>query len=143
LLYTDSDSKKYLVLSKECLESFSYTDTVTHLEHLYEYFKIPGTDSKELYEKVYDGKTSFLIRPTCVISDDPSGSFPGEYIRSYEYFIQVEGNYKRISSKKTLLNALNRNVPEVKRFIRKNRFKINSKHPDNIVPVLKYFDEIS
>ncbi len=143
LLYTDSDSKKYLILSKEYLESFSYTDSVSHLEHLYEYFKIPGTNSKELYEKVYDGKTSFLVRPMCVISDDPSGSFPGEYIRSYEYFIQVDGNYKRISSKKTLLNALNRNVPEVKKFIRKSRLKINSKHPDNIVTVLKYFDEIS
>ncbi len=143
LLYTENDHKKYLVLSKKYLESFSYTDTVSHKEHLYEYFKIPGTNSKELYEKVYDGKTSFIVRPGCDIGDDPSGSFPGEYIRSYEYFIQVEGKYFRVHSKKTLLNALSRNLPEVKKFIRKNRLKINRKHPENITPVLKYFDEIS
>ncbi len=143
LLYTDNNSKKYIVLSKEYLESFSYTDTVHNQEHFYEYFRISGTTGKELYEKVYDGRTSFIIRPGCEISNDPSGSFPGEYVRSYEYYIQVEGNYIRIHSKKTLVNALNRNIPEVKKFIRKNRLKIDSKHPENIVPVLRYFDEIS
>ena len=143
LLYTDNNNKKYIVLSKEYLESFSYTDTVSHQEHFYEYFRIPGTTGKELYEKVYDGRTSFIIRPDCAISDDPSDSFPGEYIRSYHYFIKVEGKYERIHSKKTLLNALDGNVREVKKFIRKNRLKINSRNPENIIPVLKYFDEIS
>jgi hypothetical protein len=103
---------------------------------------MPGTNSKELYEKVYGGKSSFIIRPMCEIKYDPTDNFPGEYVRSYEYYIEIEGKYERIHSKKTLLNALKRNVPEVKKFIRKNRLKINRKHPENVVPVLKYYDEL-
>ncbi len=142
LLYEDNDIKKYIVLSNKYLESFSYTDTVSRQEHRYEYFSIPGTNSKELYEKVYGGKSSFIIRPMCEIKYDPTDNFPGEYVRSYEYYIEIEGKYERIHSKKTLLNALKRNVPEVKKFIRKNRLKINRKHPENVVAVLKYYDEL-
>ncbi len=143
LLYDDNDIKKFIVLSNKYLESFSYTDTLSRQEHRYEFFRIPGTNGKELYEKVYEGKTSFIIRPRCEIKYGASGRFPGEYLRSYEYYIQVEGQYERIHSKKTLLNVLQRNVPEVKKFIRKNRLKINRKHPENIVPVLRYYDEIA
>jgi hypothetical protein len=142
LLYDDNDNKKYVVLSNKYLESFSYEDTVSNKEHHYEYVRIPGTNSKELYEKVYSGETAFIVRPECEIKHETTGSFPGEYLRSYEYFIQVEGKYERIHSKKTLLNALKRNVPEVKKFIRNNRLKINRKHPENIVPVLRYYDEL-
>jgi sialate O-acetylesterase len=143
LLYDDNNIKKYVVLSNEYIESFSYTDTVRHQEHHYEYFRIPGTNGKELYEKVYEGKTSFIIRPKCEIKYGTSGSYPGEYLRSFEYYIQVEGKYERVHSKKTLLNALKRNVPEMKRFIRQNRLKISRKHPENIIPVLKYYDELA
>jgi hypothetical protein len=143
LLYDDNNDKKYVVLSNKYLESFSYEDTISSKEHRYEYIRIPGTDDKELYEKVYGGKTSFIIRPMCEIKFEPADNFPGEYIRSYEYYIEVEGKYERFHSKKTLLNTLNRNVPEVKKYIRKNRLKINRKHPENIVQVLKYFDEIA
>jgi sialate O-acetylesterase len=143
LLYDDNNNKKYVVLSNNYLESFSYTDTVSNQEHHYEYFRVPGTNGKELYEKVYGGKTSFIIRPMCEIKNDPTSNFPGEYSRSYEYYIEVEGEYERIHSKKTLLNALKRNVPEVKKFIRKNRLKIDKNHPENLVPVLKYYDELA
>ena len=141
LLYNDNGNRKYVVLSNKYLESFSYTDTISHQEHHYEYIKIPGTDGKKLCEKVYGGKTSFVIRPGCEIKYGASGGWPGEYLRGYEYYIEVEGNYERIHSKKTLLNALQRNIPEIKKFIRRNRLKINRKHPENIVPVLKYYDE--
>ena len=143
LLYADNGIKKYVVLSDKYLESFSYADTVSRQEHHYVYFKIPGTDSKALYEKVYQGRTSFIIQPRCEIKHQASGSYPGEYLRSYEYYIEVEGEYERIHSKKTLLNALKRDIPEVKKFIRKNRLKINKKHPENLVPVLKFYDELA
>jgi sialate O-acetylesterase len=143
LLYDDHNTKKYVVLSNNYLESFSYADTISKQEHHYEYFRIPGTNGKELYEKVYEGKTSFIIHPMCEIKNDPTGNFPGEYSRSYEYYIAIEGEYKRIHSRKTLLNALKRNVPEVKKFIRKNRLKISRDHPDNLVPVLKYYDALA
>ena len=107
------------------------------------YFEIPDTDGKALYEKVYEGRTSFIIQPRCEIKHQASGSFPGEYFRSYEYYIVVEGQYERIHSKKTLLKALKRGITEVKKFIRKNRLKINKNHPENIVPVLRFYDEIA
>ncbi len=143
MLYDDNNNKKYVVLSNNYLESFSYADTISNQEHHYEYFRVPGTNGKELYEKVYEGETSFIIRPMCEIKNDPTSNFPGEYSRSYEYYIEVEGEYERIHSKKTLLNALKRNVQEVKKFIRKNKLKIDKNHPENLVPVLRYYDELA
>jgi len=143
LLYDKKGQKKFIVLAKEYLESFSYIDSISHQKHFYEYIKIPGTRDKDLYEKVYDGPTTFMIRPVCVIKHGSSGGFPGEYLRSFEYYIRIEDRYESIQSRKSLLNALDRNIPEIKKYIRRNRLKINRQHPENIVPVLKFFDEIS
>ena len=142
LLYPGVEGKKYIVLSKDKLESFTYTDTINHQEHLFVYTKIPGTKSKDLYETIYKGRSSFILRPICEIVDDPSEAFPGEYSRSYEYYIQVDGTFKRIHSKKTLLKTLPRNMSEVKKYIRKNHLKINRLNPENIARVMQYFDEI-
>ncbi len=141
LLYTDHENKKYIVLSKDYLESFSFTDSVNR-EHHYEYFRIPGTEGKEIYEKVYDGKTTFVIRPVCTIIEDPSGSFGGAYSRSYEYFIRTGDRYERFNSKKSLLGLLDSHTREMKKFIRENSLKVNTMAPENIVRVLRYFDEI-
>ena len=142
ILYVDDDSKKYFVLSNAYLESLSFTDTVNNAEHIYEYFKIPGTDDRDLYEKVYDGETALMIRPRCEIQLERSGMYMGEYIRSYEYYVRAGDRYIPFHSKKTLLNALQRNNPELKKFIRINRLKINKLRPDHIVLVLKYFDTL-
>jgi hypothetical protein len=142
LLYDDGDSKKFIVLSKDHLESFSYTDTINRKEHFYECFKLPGTGERELYEKLYEGKTALIIRPECEINFERSGMYLGEYLRSYKYYVWVDGRYEHFHSRKTLLEALKRNIPDLKRFIRKNRLKINKLHPENIVTVLKYFDEL-
>ena len=143
LLHDENGSRKYLALSDQFLDSFSYTDTVSRQQRRFVYMQIPGTDRKALYEKVYQGKTSFLIRPRCEIRHVASGGFPGEYIRNYEYYIVVEGRYERVHSKKTLLNALKRDIPEVKRFIRKNRLKINKNHPENMFTILRFYDSIT
>jgi sialate O-acetylesterase len=142
LLYTHMDSKKYIVLSNEKLESFSYKDTVTREEHLFKYFQIPGTKRKEIYETVYEGRTAFIQGPRCDIGDDRTGTFPGVYNRSFDCYIQVDGDYSRIHSKKSLLNALHRNADEIKKYVRKNRLKINQTHPENIAQVMRYYDEL-
>jgi len=142
LLYDDHHEKKYIVLAKEYLDSFSYTDTSTSRTYNYTYFRLPGTKQKQLYEKAHDGKASLLIRPRCIITGDPSGSFAGTYLRSYDYYIKVRDNYERVQSKKTLLATLGTGIPEMKRFIRRNRLKINNKQPDNIISVLEYFDKL-
>ncbi len=143
LLLDENGSRRYIVLSNQYLDSFSYTDTLSRRERQFTYVEIPGTQGKALYENVYQGRTSFLIRPRCEIKHEASGGFPGEYLRSYEYYIGVQGRYERIHSKKTLLDALRRDIPEVKRFIRRNKLKINKNHPENIVPVLRFYDEIA
>lgn len=143
LLYPEKENKKYVVLSKNKLESFSYSDTLSQKDHLFVYTRIPGTKSRDLYETLYEGKSSFIVRPMCEIADDPSEAFPGVYNRTFDYYIQIDGTYTRIHSKKSLLKALQRNIPEVKKFIRKNHLKINRLHPENIAMVMQYFDAIS
>ena len=51
---------------------------LNHQEHSYEYLEVSGTGGKELYEKVYEGRTSPHSSAGCTISEDPSGSFAPE-----------------------------------------------------------------
>lgn len=142
LLYETEKQTKYIVLIKDYFDSLSYTDSLTLKSHTYIYSRLPGTKEKALYEKVYEGRSSFVLRPRCMISSDPSGTFAGTYQRSYEYYISTQGGYERVNSKKALLNALGTNIQEVKKFMRKNRLSFNNKEPETIVPILKYFDQL-
>ncbi len=142
LLYEKENQTKYIVLFKDHLDSLSYTDTATQQIHKFVYIQLPENKKKALYEKAYEGESSFLIRPRCSISSDPSGAFAGRYQRSFEYYIQTRGSYERVYSRNTLLATMEAYRPEIKKYIRKNRLKINSKQAEPIISVLEYFDQL-
>ena len=142
LLYEKENQTKYIVLFKDYLDSLSYTDSATLQSHKFVYIQLPDNRKKALYEKAYEGESTFLIRHRCSVTGDPSGAFAGRYQRSFEYYIQSRGSYERVYSRSTLLDALEAYRPEIKKYIRKNRLKINSKKAEPIISVLEYFDQL-
>ncbi len=142
IFYPEKGDEKFVVLPKDYLESFSYPDTVANKERYFEYFRLPGTKEKRLYEIAYKGETLFLVRHLKTINSTVADGFLGNYISAVEYYLKVGDKYETFSKKNALLNILGKHIPELKEFIRKNNLKINKRHPENIVLVIKYFDEL-
>jgi len=142
IFVSEKENKKYVVLSKDFLESFSYKDTLVNKDRFFEYFQLPDTKEKRLYEVTYKGKSLFLIRHTKVVRSKIADGFLGDYISSVDLYIKVDDKFEAFSNKKDLLLILGKHTQEFKKFIRKNKFKINKWHFENITPLIEYFDEL-
>jgi len=139
----EKGQEKYVVINKEKLSSFSFTDTILHKKHFYEYIELQGTIGKALYENIAVGKASLLIKPMKKIEQTPGENREGKYSDSYEYYFETGNGYASFNSKSQFMYILANHRSEVKRFIRREKIKINNMLPENIVPVLKYYEEIN
>jgi hypothetical protein len=140
IYYPEKGNERYVVISNKYLSGFSFFDSETDRKHSYEYIELPGFKGKALYENASIGKTSFFIKPMKTIEVRSSGNGQGEFSSLYEYYIDVGNGFKSFSSKSQFIKLLAKHSTELKRFIRKNKLKINYKQPENIIPVLNYFD---
>ena len=141
--YPEKGEEKFVVISKDSLTSFSYTDSLMQRNHLYEYIELPGVRGKTLYENVSVGKVSLFIQPVKIFQDTPGEIFHGKYSSSYKYYIKSGDGYISFNSKKQFIELLANHSIELKRFIRKEKLKINNRLPENIIVVLKYFDGLN
>jgi hypothetical protein len=138
VFHSDKGKDKYIVLGIDNLSGFSFTDTVWNRKHFYEYIELAGTNGKALYENASTGKVSFYIKPIKTVEVNSSNG-QGAYSDSYEYYIDTGHGYSSFRSKKQFIKLLANHSSEVTRFIRKNKLKINSQQPDNIISVLRYY----
>jgi hypothetical protein len=134
---------KYVVLSKDILSGFSFTDTVSNRKCSYEYIELPGIKGKALYENASVGKVSLFIKPTKIIEHKSVDSELGEFFNFYEYYLNSGNGYYSFRSKSQFLKLFENHVTELKRYIRKNSLKINNQHPENVIAVLRYFDGLN
>ncbi len=136
-------NEKYVLPVKDYLEGFSYTDSITRIYRHFEYFQLPGTRGKKLYEISYRGDSIlYLIRHQVSTRSDIHGGFLGDYIRWVELVIKYENNFTSFKNKHALLKLLGKHPKELRKFIRKNGLKINKKHYDDVVPVIRYFEQL-
>jgi hypothetical protein len=143
IFHSEKDKEKYVVLINDYLSGFSFTDTITNQKHIYEYIELKGISGKALYENASVGKTSFYIKPMKVIEAEPTGKGQGKFAGFYKYFLDTGNGYTGFSSKSQFLKLLANHETEIKRFLRRNRLKINSSQPENIVAVIKYLNELN
>jgi hypothetical protein len=140
IYHPEKGKEKYVVISKDKLSGFSFTDTVSNRKHNYEYFELPGTRGKALYENARVGKTLLYIKPMKKINVRSSEKLQGEFSDFFEYYIKTAEGFTEVKSKSQLIKLLSNHSIELKRFIRKNKLKINSQHPENMITVLNFFD---
>ncbi len=142
IFHSEKGNKKFVVLQKAFLKNFSYMDTETNKNRYFEYIKLPGTKQKRLYEIAYKGKSLFLIRHIKAVRGKVADGFLGDYISAVDLYLKVGDKFETFSSKKDLLNILGKHIPELKKIIKKNKFKINKHHYKNIAPLIEYFDKL-
>jgi hypothetical protein len=142
LFVPDEANKKFVVVSKDFLQSFSFTDPTTHKNRFFEFLQLPGTKEKQLYEVAYSGNSTLLLRHKKKVSSKVADGFLGDYVTSVGFYLKTGDHYQTFKKKKDLFKILGKHIPELRQFIRKNKLKIKTKNYTDIAPVIEYFDQL-
>lgn len=143
IFHPENGNEKYVNLEMEHFSGFTFIDTLTGRTHQYKYLELPGIKGKALYEIASTEKIPLYIRPVKTIETMSSGKFTSQYVSRYDIYIGNGNENLIIRSKIQLIKFMGDHVAEIKRYIRKNNLKINNRHPEDIVAVLKYFDTLN
>jgi hypothetical protein len=143
IYYPENGREIYVVINKDHLSGFSFNDDLLRRNRLFEYTNLAGTGGKTLYEKISVDKVSFFIRPMINFDATPSQNTLGKYTAYNLYYLDSGKGYNGFRSKSQLVKLLPVHRTEVIRFIRKQKLKINKKHPEDIVTAIKYFDNLN
>ena len=140
----EKGSEKFVVPRKDYLEKFSYTDSLTGVNREFEYFQLPGTREKKLYEMAYRGNSMlYLVRHEVTTRSKIENGFLGDYIRWVDLYLKIGDTFGSFKNRRTLLKLLGDHLPELRKFIRKNKLKINKHNYDDVTPVLKYYEQLN
>ncbi len=133
-------SEKYIVLSKDKLQGFSFIDSVAGRKHDFVYSELPGIGGKALYETITTGILTLYIKPVKQVVMKSSVKVQGEFSEYFQYFLKIGERYNGFQSKSQLTSLLGNHTTEVQRFIRKNKLKINATHPRDIIAVITFYE---
>jgi len=142
IYYPQKGKEKFVVLSNDKLSGFSFNDSLQRRTRIFEYFELPSTKGKSLYENASVGQVSLYIKPMKNIRMKSSGKSQGEFTVSYAYFLNNGSGYFGFRSKSQLISLLEEHGAELKRYIREKGLKINNQKPENIISVLHYFVDL-
>jgi hypothetical protein len=141
--YPEIGRERYVVINKDHFSGFSFNDSLLQRKRLFEYTELTGIGGKALYEKIPVKKVSFYIRPMIKFDAMPSQRALGKYTAYNLYYLDAGKGFTSFRSKRELLKLLVNQRTEVNRFIRKQKLKINNKHPEDIVAAINYFDGLN
>jgi hypothetical protein len=139
IYHPEKGKEKYILIGMDKLSGFSFTDSLTRGRRVFEYIELPGVRGKFMYENAGSGITPLFIRPVKSIEARSSGG-QGEFSNNYEYYLGVGDQYIALHSKRQIINVLAKHESELTRFIRKSKLKIDNRHPENIIALIRYFD---
>ncbi len=143
IYHREGNSVKFVVLNKDKLAGFTFTDTVTNRKHSFEYMELPGTGGKALYENASAGEILFYLRPEIKVELRTMGDGSGDYAHQYEYFLRGDGKFYRIISKSQLVRLFPDHEAELKRYLRNNSFKVSVKDPESMVRFIQYCESLN
>jgi len=132
--------EKYIVINKDKLQGFSYLDTASGRKHDFVYSELPGISGKALYETITTGIVTLYIKPVKQVMMRSSDKVQGQYSEYFLYFLKIGERCTGFQSKSQLTSLLGNHATEVQRFIRKNKLKINTTHPRDIVAVITFYE---
>jgi len=140
IYYPEKNQERYVVINKDHLEEFSFSDSLIHRNRLFKYIELPGTGEKLLCEKIPAGKASLFIKQIKTVQATPSENTKGKYITIYKYYFDAGNGFYTFRSKSQMIRLLADHKAEMNKFIRKQKLKINQKHPEDIVAAIRYYD---
>lgn len=141
-LLTPLEHGQVLQLNKELVDSFS----LNYQNKPYQFIRINQdtiSRSGEYFCVLYTGKTSLYLKYIKKI-DKLSISGESDTFYQFEKLYFVKNNqFIAISGKSDLLKAMDEKRDQIKSFIKKNKLSVTEKEPENIIPVIRYFDTLS
>jgi hypothetical protein len=102
----------------------------------------PGSDfnfEPGYYESVYRSDTEIWIKWKKFFSEGSSGS--GEYKQTRSVFIKNGNHFYKITNRKSLLQALQDREDDIKAYIKQHDISVNRAGIDQIISLVKYYDE--
>ncbi|MEP2023457.1 MAG: hypothetical protein ABJH98_09425 [Reichenbachiella sp.] len=101
-----------------------------------------------LFEVLYEGKTSLLVREKIVMSSDPYNqsyfygpSSTSEKLAFSYYFVDTQGNMTLYNGKKNhLFEILNENSDQVKKYVKSNKLKTDNMR--DIVRITAFYNSL-
>jgi hypothetical protein len=90
------------------------------------------------YELLYKGDTELWIRWKKSFSERSSGS--GEYLQSQSAFIKSRNHFHKITSRRSLLRALQDREDDIKAYIRQHGISVSRARIDELISLVRYYD---
>jgi hypothetical protein len=139
----DKENPKYVVIDRDKVASFSFSDSLTGQNHFYQRIRLFPNEEKAIYEKVALNKIQFFIKPLKLLKSTSSETLSGKIADSYNYYINAGTGFKIFSSKRQLLKILSNHRIEMKKQIRKENLVINTRHPEDVIAAIKYLESLN
>jgi len=138
---TDNEYEN-IVLNKYRLEGFAFKSANRNY-HFLRGNKIDSTLRPYGYYQLFETPSlSYVIRRYKIKKIATSGIHEFDYKTVSELFLIKNKKVIGISSKRQLLLALQDKKVELKKFFRQNNIKMQAAEPLNLIPVIKYYDQL-
>ena len=96
------------------------------------------------YERMYNGKTKLFVKRTKVYVEEIKGNeLDRRFDLSTLYYVQTNGKYYDIRSKKTLLRVLKDQKKDLGSFIRANKKRFRKNKEALIFETTRYYDQLT
>ena len=108
--------------------------------------QIEGSDNnitKGLYDVMYSGKASILIKRIKKIKKGLHAEDPYTFTEEDEYYIKNGKSLYLINNKNSVLNALNDKKDQVQSYIRKNRLRFKKHIEKDIIQTAEYYSSLN
>jgi len=141
-LLTPYEHGKILQLNKELVDSFAFNFNGKH----YHFIRIREDKSENpggYFRVIYSGKSALYLKYIKKINKLSISGESESFYQSERLYLVKNGQFIAVSGKGDLLRAMDDKRDQVKSFIRKNKTKVSEEEPENIVPVIKYYDSLS
>lgn len=134
--------KPIIILNREMVDSFTlnYNDRTFNIVNM-------GADSGSVirgYVNVlYNGPTALYVK---YIKEIQPLAIDGKYdriIEKHKIFISKDTAIVRISGRADLMKLLQDKKPEIREFIRNNKYQIGRIDPYTFIPILKFYDSFN
>jgi len=139
-ILTPMDSGGILQLNKEMVDSFS----ILFRNRAYQFVKVDSLQGLKGYVHVlYKGKSALFVKYIKKIELLAVESKYDEFYQVNQIYFLKNNTLYQISSKKDLLMVFDKDKPQIKDFIKKNKIEISKSIPESFIPVIRYYDTIN
>lgn len=137
-----NDEAHSFILNKQYLNWFVLYEAEKGTKTTFEYGPLVNGQEKLFYTTYYDGHTRFCVQYKKYVNNVVKENYTGEYTPRARMFVAIEGVNAEFDSQKSLLKLFGDRKDDLKKFMRKNKIKVDRKNPTQLTSVFRYYDSL-